>query len=698
MKRYAVGPGNEFPFGVAWNATGASFSLWSPDSTGAELLLFESAKSRRPFQVIPLDPAANRTPPFWHVCVHGLPAGVLYAWRVAGPAGGPDTGHRFDRDKALVDPRARAVSGRLWDRRRASAQGDNASASIRGIVVDADDYDWEGDAPLDRPAEQSVIYEMHVGGFTRHPSSGVRRPGTYLGVIEKIPYLQALGVTDVELMPVMAFDEQDVPGAVAARGLENYWGYSPYGFFAPHPGYAAAEEPNAAIREFRDLVKALHRAGIGVILDVVLNHTSEGGAEGPTVCFKGVGNRDFYHLDPADRRVYRDFTGCGNTVNCNAPDVTAFLKDVLEYWVREMHVDGFRFDLAGVLVRGTDGEPRSDPALLREIELSPVLGRTRLIAEPWDAAGLYQVGAFPGRRWAEWNGRYRDALRRFVRGEAGLVAEVACRLTGSSDLYAPSGRRPTASVNFIACHDGFTLRDLVSYDVKHNEANGDGNRDGSDENLSWNCGVEGETRDPKVAELRRRQARNFLTLLLLSQGVPMIRSGDEVFGTQRGNNNAYCQDNELSWLDWAPDETGREFLRFVTVLIAFRRRHPSLMRDEFLNGSPGGGRFPDVTWHGRRLGEPPWDDPTARILAFTLGGRTEAEEDLHVMINMSDEPVAFEVPERAGLRWFLAVDTGRPAPSDIVDRAAQQARTDGPCRVAPRSVVVLEGRTGRRLG
>jgi glycogen operon protein len=645
---------------------------------------------------VTLDPVQNRTDPFWHVSVQGLPAGVLYAWRVEGPPGGPDTGYRFDRDKALVDPRAIAVSDLLWDRARAGRTADNSDSSIRGVVVRDEGYDWEGALPPGRPPEQSVIYEMHVGGFTRHASSGVRHPGTFAGVVEKIPYLLALGVTDVELLPVMAFDEQDVPPGAAARGLKNYWGYSPHSFFAPHPRYAVSPEPGAALREFRDMVKALHRAGIGLILDVVLNHTAEGGAGGPVINFKGLDNRSFYHLDPGDLRVYRDYTGCGNTVNCNVPSVTAFLTDVLEYWAREMRVDGFRFDLASVLVRGPDGAPRRDAALPRRIELSPVLGRTRLIAEPWDAGGLYQVGDFPGTRWAEWNGRYRDVLRRFVRGEPGLVAEVATRLTGSSDLYAPEGRRPTNSVNFVTCHDGFTLRDLVSYDVKHNEANGDGDRDGSDENLSWNCGVEGETRDPEVAELRRRQAKNFLTLLLLSQGVPMIRSGDEVFGTQRGNNNAYCQDNELSWFDWRATEASRDMLRFVTALIAFRRRHPSLMRDDFLDGAPGGGRFPDVTWHGRRLGEPGWDDREARVLAYTLGGRSDAEEDLHIMINMSDKTVEFEVPAKAGLRWFLAVDTSRPTPADILGRAAQQAQPESPCRVTARSVVVLEGRACRR--
>lgn len=692
MKQYTLGQGSRFPFGVTTDAEGTNFSIWGPQSTGAELLLFENAGSREPFQVVTLNPVENRTYPFWHVYVYGLPPGTLYAWRIDGPDDGQETGLRFDRKKALVDPRARAVSDLLWDRNRARMPGDNSDASMRGFVVHDDGYDWEGDQPLRRPPEQSIIYEMHVGGFTRHYTSGVRHPGTFSGVIEKIPYLKSLGVTDIELMPILAFDEQAVPEAVAARGLKNYWGYSPHSFFSPHPGYCVSAEKGTHVREFRDMVKALHRAGIGVILDVVLNHTAEGGADGPTINFKGLDNRGFYHLDPDNPGIYRDYTGCGNTVNGNFPIVTTFLMDCLEYWVREMHVDGFRFDLASVLVRGSDGEPLRYAPMPWSIELSQVLGNTRLIAEAWDAGGLYQVGGFPGYRWAEWNGRYRDVIRRFARGDPGLISEVATRLSGSSDLYEPEGRLPVNSINFITCHDGFTLRDLVSYNAKHNEGNGEDNRDGEDDNASWNCGLEGETDDPEIVKLRRQQVKNFMALLLLSHGVPMIRSGDEVLGTQRGNNNGYCQDNELSWFDWESKEENRDMLRFVTQMIAFRRRHPSLMRKTFLTGKPGGGRLPDVAWHGRRLNEPLWGDPDARVLAYTLGGLTEAEEDLHIMLNMSENPVDMEVPKIAGLRWYRAVDTSQPSRTDILETAHQPLVQEGTYRMAARSVVVLEGR------
>ncbi|MCL5023153.1 MAG: glycogen debranching protein GlgX [Nitrospirae bacterium] len=671
---------------------GINFSIWGLRSTASELLLFESAESREPFQVITLDPEVNRTYYSWHVFVEGLPHGTCYAWRIEGPDDTRKSGFRFDRQKALVDPHARAVSDRLWDRRRARRPGDNSDSSIRGIVVAKDGYDWEGDRPLNRAPEQSIIYELHVGGFTRHPSSGVRYPGTFSGLIEKIPYLRELGVTDVELMPVMAFDEQDVPDSAAALGLRNYWGYSTHSFFSPHPGFCISPDQGTHVREFRDMVKALHRAGIRVILDVVLNHTAEGGADGPTINFKGLGNRGFYHLDSNDRRIYRDYTGCGNTVNCNFPIVTSFLIDCLEYWVREMHVDGFRFDLASVLARGQDGEPLQYAPMPWYIELSDVLGNTRLIAEAWDAGGLYQVGDFPGYRWAEWNGRYRDVIRRFVRGDRGLIGEVATRLSGSSDLYAPDGRLPINSINFVTCHDGFTLRDLVSYNVKHNEANGSNNRDGNNDNASWNYGAEGETNDPAIMSLRKRQAKNFMAVLLLSQGVPMILSGDEVFRTQRGNNNCYCQDNELSWFDWGLTEENREMLRFVTKMVAIRKRHPCLMRKKFLTGGRRNGGLPDVTWHGRRLNEPQWNDPGAQVLAYTLGAVGVAEDDLHIMLNMSDEFAEIELPWVSGRRWFRVVDTWQPSPADILEAPDQPVLTEYVYRAAPRSVVVFEGR------
>lgn len=692
LKKYSTQPGRRFPFGTTFDSKGTNFSVWGRFATRVELLLYERSDSADPFQVILLDPKVNRTFYAWHVYVEGLSPGTFYGWRMEGPGDTRSTGHRFDKEKVLLDPWARAVTCELWDRRRACMPGDNGPFSMRGIVLNDEPYDWEGDTPLNHPMEHAVIYEMHVGGFTRHPSSKVAHPGTFEGVIEKIPYLKALGITDVELMPVMAFDEQDVPEDAAARGLKNYWGYSTHSFFSPHPGYVVSPEKGTHRREFRDMVKALHQAGIGVILDVVLNHTAEGGEAGPTINFKGIANSGFYHLDPQDRSIYRDFTGCGNTVSCNTPIVSEFLVYCLEYWVQEMHVDGFRFDLASVLSRDPNGVPMYSAPTPWMIEFSKVLANTAIIAEAWDAAGLYQVGDFPGFRWAEWNGRYRDVIRRFVRGDQGLIGEVASRVSGSNDLYESEGKLPGNSINFVTCHDGFTLCDLVSYNGKHNQANGEDNRDGNNDNLSSNHGAEGETDDPQILSLRKRQAKNFMAILLLSQGVPMILAGDEVLRTQRGNNNGYCQDNVLSWFDWTMTETHREMLQFVTKMIAFRQRHPCLMRKHFLTGKKKeGASFSDVTWHGIKLNEPLWNDPDAQILAYTLGRQGE-EEDLHIIFNMSDHGVEIPLPPLSGRAWLRAIDTGRPAPEDILEPADQLRAEDFSYAVSPRSVVVFESR------
>ena len=697
MTSYSTTPGFRYPFGARPDAGGSNFSVFSRYATGVELLLFEAVDSTEPMQVIKLDREVHRTFFAWHVYVEGLRPGVCYNWRVSGPCeNSASTGFCFDAHKVLVDPWARAVSDQLWDREQAQQAGGNGHASIRGILVD-DGYDWEGDGPLQRPTEHAIIYELHVGGFTRHPSSGVRHPGTFSGLIEKIPYLQALGVSYVELMPAMAFDEQDVPPGAAALGLRNYWGYSTHSFFSPHPRYCVSPAAGTHRREFRDLVKALHRAGIGVILDVVFNHTAEGGLGGPVINFKGFGNQMFYHLDPADRRRYRDYTGCGNTVNANHPLVTRFITECLEYWVREMHVDGFRFDLASALARGEDGNPQYHAPVLWSIEFSDTLARTGLIAEAWDAGGLYQVGDFPGFRWLEWNGRYRDVMRRFVRGEPGLIGELASRLTGSSDLYQAGGRLPINSINFITSHDGFTLHDLVSYEAKHNQANGEENRDGSNDNLSWNCGCEGETEDAAVRELRERQARNFIAILLLSHGVPMLLAGDEVLRSQKGNNNAYCQDNELSWFDWDLTETNHAMLRFVREMIAFRKRHACLMRRRFLTGNTlAGGRLPDVTWHGFQLQQPLWDDPQGKLLAYTLSAVEPQTEDLHIMLNMSEHAHELPLLQLERCAWYRAIDSAEASPNDILDPARQPPVDGNKYPVGPRSVVVLESR--RRPG
>jgi glycogen operon protein len=519
---------------------GVNFALYSRFATKVELLIYEDHLSQKHFLRLELDPQRDRIFCFWSVFVEGLKPGVAYAWRLDGPS---ESGQTFDPRIELLDPWAKIVSHALWDRER--ARREPHVPRPRAIVAEESPFDCEGDRPLSRPQEEAIIYELHVGGFSRHPSSGVDHPGTFLGLKERIPYLKELGITHVELLPIMAFDEQDVPPAVRQRGLKNFWGYSPYGFYALHPGYLVHPYHPACHNEFKELVKALHKAGIGVILDVVFNHTAEAGVDGPIINFKGIGNRTFYFLDPQDPSRYLDFTGCGNTVKANHPLVAHYLIRCLEYWVKEFHVDGFRFDLASVLARGEDGRPLRNPPIIWSLELSQKLERSALIAEAWDAAGLYQVAAFPGYRWQEWNGRYRDALRSFVRGDQGLVGEIATRISGSSDLYGTSDRRPFNSINFVTCHDGFTLMDLVSYEHKHNEANGEENRDGTDHNLSANYGWEGETSDPALRALRLKQAKNFLALLLLSQGVPMLLAGDEVLNTQWGNNNAWCQDNEI---------------------------------------------------------------------------------------------------------------------------------------------------------
>ncbi|MGR9052333.1 MAG: glycogen debranching protein GlgX [Gammaproteobacteria bacterium] len=695
-KQYNFNAGYPYPAGATANGEGINFSIFSRHATQVELLLFESAEQFDPFQIIKLETHVNRTFYAWHVYVEKLPPGTWYAWRLDGPINVKETGLRFDKDKHIVDPWARAVSQKLWDRDTACKPGDNGHRSIRAMVVD-DKYPWEGDKPLSIRSENVIIYELHVGGFTRHSSAQVKYPGTFGGLIEKIPYLQDLGITHVELLPVMAFDEQDVPMRTAELGLLNYWGYSSHSFFSPHPGYCVTPEQGTHIKEFRDLVKALHRAGIGVIMDVVFNHTAEAGSDGPYINFRGIGSDIYYHVDPIDKSIYRDYTGCGNTVNANHPLVSNFIISCLEYWVEEMHVDGFRFDLASAMARGEDGSPLHDPPVLWGIELSEKLSRTKLIAEAWDAVGLYQVGSFPGYRWAEWNGRYRDVVRRFLRGDKGLLGELATRLCGSSDLYHPEGRLPINSINFITCHDGFTLIDLFSYNEKHNEANGEGNGDGCNNNLSWNCGIEGPTDESAILALRYRQVKNAFAVLLLSQGVPMLLAGDEVLKSQQGNNNGYCQDNELTWFDWNFGSKNREILQFVKRMIALRKRHPCLMRRRFLTGEIAEGLDrPDIVWHGLHLEKPSWNDYDARILAFTLAPANEDDTDLHVMMNMSDKKAEMELPVLKNRAWKLAIDTAQAFPGDAVAPEEQIPHRLRSYVVAPKSVVVMESSPQRK--
>jgi isoamylase len=566
----AVLPGSPSPLGATLTCDGANFSIYSRNAARVDLLFFDHDDGTSPSQIFALDPCLNRTYHYWHIFVPGVKPGQIYAYRVHG-AFSPSEGLRFDSSRLLLDPYGRrVVVPKNYDRDAAMNSGDNTASAMKNMVVDLHSYDWENDRPLRTPSSRTIIYEMHVAGFTRHPNSGVvsDKRGSYAGVIEKIPYLQQLGITAVELLPVFQFDEQDCP-----PGLVNYWGYAPVSFFAPHQAYSSRPQGVGPLDEFRDMVKALHRAGIEVILDVVYNHTAEGDASGPTFSLKGIDNPTYYILE-ADQARYANFTGTGNTLNGNHCVVRRMILDSLRFWVEEMHVDGFRFDLASILARDSCGLPLANPPVLWDIESDPALAGTKLIAEAWDAAGLYQVGSFIGDSWKEWNGRFRDDLRSFFRTEPGSLRRFADRLVGSPEVFGHENREAEQSINFVTCHDGFTLNDLVTYERKYNEENLECNRDGADDNRSWNCGVEGPSNDPCVEAVRKRQVKNFLAATILSVGVPMITMGDEVRRTQCGNNNAYCQDSEISWLDWTLASKHSDILRFVSLLN--RRR---LLRD-----------------------------------------------------------------------------------------------------------------------
>jgi glycogen operon protein len=688
LDRHSCGPGKSSPLGATLMPGGANFSLFAKHSTGAELLLFDDVDAPQPSRVIELNPRINRTYHYWHTFVPGISAGQLYAYRVGGPFD-PERGQRFDRHKVLLDAYGRCVARPAGRSREATRRpGDNAATALRSVVVDPTAYDWEGDVPLGVPFAKTVVYEMHVGGFTQHASSDVApsRRGTYAGLIDKIPYLVDLGISAVELLPVFAFDDQDGP-----PGLGNYWGYQPLSFFAPHDGYSSRSDPLGVLDEFRDMVKALHRAGIEVILDVVYNHTAEGGADGPTLCFRGLSNENYYIL-AEDKSRYADYTGCGNTLNANEPIVRRLIIDSLRYWVGEMHVDGFRFDLASILSRDQQGQPMGSPPILWDIESDPVLANVKLIAEAWDAAGLYQVGSFHGDSWKEWNGRFRDDVRAFLKGDNGTTRALAFRLTGSPDVYEREQREAEQSVNFVTCHDGFTLNDLVSFNSKHNAANGEGNRDGADYNLSWNCGVEGPTLDPEVERLRNRQVKNFLALTLLAIGTPMLLMGDEVRRTQGGNNNAFCQNNETSWFDWSLLEKHADIRRFVKELIALRmNRDLSVERldmtlAELLCRQP-------IQWHGVRLNEPDWSYESHTLAATVplLG----YEESMQLIFNAYWEPLEFELPPLAAQgSWRRCIDTYLDPPDDICAWADAQGLQGPTYLVGPRSTVMLLARAG----
>jgi glycogen operon protein len=683
-----VSAGRSFPVGATVYPAGVNFSVYSRDASAIELALFDREDDSKPSRVIKIDPTKNRTYPYWHVFVPGVKTGQLYGYRVSGPFDSAD-GLRFDPDKLLLDPYGLgvAVPGN-YSREAARQKGDNTATAMKSAVVDPNLYDWEGDTPLRHRSARSIIYEMHVRGFTRHPSSGVseRARGTYAGLIEKIPYLRELGITAVELLPVFQFDTQDAP-----PGKTNYWGYSPVSFFAPHQGYSSRQDRLGAIDEFRDMVKALHRADIEVILDVVFNHTAEGNHLGPTLCFRGLDNSTYYILQ-GDRTRYANYSGTGNSLNANHPVVRRMILYSLHYWTNQMHVDGFRFDLASVLERDETGNLLPKPPVLWDIDSDPSLAGTKLIAEAWDAAGLYQVGNFMGDSWREWNGRFRDDLRSFFRGDDGVVAPLADRLVGSPQIYGHKEREAEQSVNFITCHDGFTLNDLVSYNQKHNEANGEDNRDGVDDNRSWNCGVEGPSDDPAVEVLRNRQVKNFFTVTMLSLGLPMILMGDEVRRTQQGNNNAYGQDNETSWFDWRLLRKHAGMHRFVRLLNARRLLcsvkpdEPHVSLDQLLSKA-------SRTWHGVKLGQPDWS-AGSHSLAFTAQFPS-GSLFFHAILNAYWEPLEFELPRpgKDGDAWRRWIDTSLESPQDIVEWRDAPVVSEQSYRAGPRSVIVLFART-----
>ncbi|MCB0553876.1 MAG: glycogen debranching protein GlgX [Phaeodactylibacter sp.] len=675
-------PGKSFPLGATLYPEGCNFCLFTKNATAVELLLFDAAEGHSfPVHAFHLNPESNKTFYYWHIFIPGIREGQLYGWRVHGPFI-PEEGYRFDPHKVLIDPYARAVAMETYDREAAILPGDNCARAIKSVVVGPNHYDWEDDRPIKHPFAKSVIYEMHLGGFTKHPSSGVREEwrGTFRGLIEKIPYLKKLGITAVELLPIQQFDPFDVPN----KQLANYWGYSPLAFFAPHHAYASTPDPIGRINEFRDMVKALHKAGIEVILDVVFNHTAEGDENGPTLSLKGIENRAYYLLEKDNFHRFSNFSGTGNSLNANHSVVRRMILDCLKYWVSEMHVDGFRFDLASVLSRDENGKPVDNPPVLWSIESDPVLASTKIIAEAWDVH-QYQMGSFIGDKWAEWNGQYRDDIRRFLKGDDGLAHKVSYRLSGSPDLFQQLVRDPNRSINFVTCHDGFTLNDLVSYNQKHNQANGEDNRDGANANFSWNCGVEGPADDPAVEQLRIRQIKNFLVLLMASQGTPMLLMGDEIRRTQQGNNNAYCQDNEMSWFNWNMVQENAELLEFVQRLIRFNLSDKFFQEEIYWN-APTHLTGTSCTFHGTKLYHPDWGHQSHSI-AYTLDNKDYGHQ-LHVMINAYWEPLKFELPV-GKTKWRRIIDTNVPGKESCLELGEAPVVKGKTTEVQARGVVVV---------
>lgn len=690
MQNYKVQSGMPFGFGATVMQNGVNFSVYSRDATAVSLVLFESDNAKEPAAVIPLDCKKNKTGDVWHIFAEGLKEGALYLYKVDGPYI-PPQGLRFNKNKYLFDPYAKAFSAgsvfKSYNKLRKQGFSVNKGGEILDLsdfpkcVVVNDDFDWEGDKPLNYPIENIVIYETHVKGFTASETSNVQKEiaGTYKGFSQKIDYLKKLGITSVELLPVFEFDENENSNINPKTGekLVNYWGYSTIGFFAPKTSYSSDKTPGGCVKEFKQLVKELHKAGIEVILDVVYNHTAEGNEHGYTFEFRGLQNDVYYSLPQNDKNYYMNFSGCGNSINCNHPVVAQMIIDSLRYWVVQMHIDGFRFDLASILTRTSTGNviPLDWPSVTAAINNDPILSKTKIIAEPWDCAGLYQLGGFPAgenNRWSEWNGRFRDDIRRFNRGDENVATAAATRIAGSSDCYNHSGRKPMASVNFITAHDGFTLNDLVSYNYKHNDENGEQNRDGSDDNISYNHGFEGECTNPKIENIRKKTIKNFFVHLFTAQGVPMMLGGDEMRRTQKGNNNAYCQDNEISWFDWSLAQKNSEIVRFTSKLIELRKKHSIFRRTSFFKENTDNSSIAEISWFDPLAKVPDWSK-TGRFLAYKLDGQNQ-DNDFYVASNLDLYDMTITLPTLAvNKKWYRVVDTSFESPEDILENGKEEA-------------------------
>jgi len=670
--------------GASPDETGVNFAIFSKNATNVALELYQNYYDVDPSHVFRLDPTKNKTGDVWHIYVYGVGHGQYYGWRLDGTYD-PINGKRFNPNKLLIDPYAKAVTTFFdWDDEavygydKSSPLQDlsfstlnSAKSMIRSIVIDDSKYDWDDDKQPHVPWNETIIYEMHVRLFTMNPNSETKFPGTFFGIIEKIDHLKELGVTTIELMPVFEFNINSNPNINPSTGkeLKDVWGYNPLNFFAVTGNYSVGLKLGEQVFLFKDFIKELHKHGFEVILDVVYNHTGEGSEKGPTLCFRGIDNEIYYMLNQSNKRYYANYSGCGNTLNCNHAVVKEMIIDSLRYWATEMHVDGFRFDLASILGRTPDGRWIGDVSLLKDIAEDPIVGELKLIAEGWDAAGGYYLGLFP-EGWAEWNGKYRDCVRRFVRGDNGTVEELMMRIAGSPDLY--HNRRPHASINFITCHDGFTMRDLVSYNYKHNEMNGENNKDGAIENFSYNWGVEGDTDDPKINRIRKQQVKNFFAILMLSHGTPMLLMGDEMYRTQKGNNNAYCIDDETTWVDWSLKEEHADLFEFVRKMIAFRKTHPALKRECFFQKYDRfGNLITDITWHGIDPFEPD-TGYTSHSIAFMISGFepirvTTIDNDIYVILNQWKEPLRFILPPIHAKSWYRVADTSLPYPDDFLD-------------------------------